>query len=82
MHARADLGNPFLAFVVTMGEALLTLLGLRALYRLGYRIAGVERREHPVLRAARMTGAPTPRGWEAPPSTRRAIAVGGDQPAS
>jgi len=79
MHARADLGNPFLAFVMTLVEALLTLIGVRALYRLAYRIAGVERREHPVLRAARMTGTPAPRGWEAPKTTRRAIPVGGEK---
>jgi len=79
MHARADLGNPFLAFVMTLGEAFLTLFGLRAIYRLAFRIAGVERREHPVLRASRMTGVPTPRGWEAPKATRRAIQLGGEQ---
>ena len=33
MHARADLGNPFVAFFVTLVEALFTLFGVRAIYR-------------------------------------------------
>ncbi len=77
MHARADLGNPFLAFLVTVVEAILTLIGVRALYRGICALTGMQRREHPVLRASRMTGEPTPRGWEAPKAkTREAIAVG------
>ena len=77
MHARADLGNPFLAFLVTVVEAILTLIGVRALYRGICALTGTQRREHPVLRASRMTGEPTPRGWEAPKAkVREAIAVG------
>jgi hypothetical protein len=76
MHARADLGNPALAFALTVIEALLTLLGIRALYRGICAVARIPRREHPVLRASRMTGEPTPRGWEAPKAkTRVPIAV-------
>jgi len=78
MHARADLGNPFLAFVTTVVEALLTLIGVRALYRVISRAFNYQWNEHPVLRAARLTGTPTPRGWEAPKATRRAIQLGGD----
>jgi HAE1 family hydrophobic/amphiphilic exporter-1 len=76
MHARADLGNPFLAFLTTVGEALLTLIGVRALYRVIARGFNFQWREHPVLRASRMTGNPTPRGWDAPKPTRRAIQLG------
>ncbi len=77
MHARADLGNPFLAFLTTVAEALLALIGVRAIYRGICALTGIRRREHPVLRASRMTGEPTPRGWEAPKvKTREAIAVG------
>ena len=75
MHARADLGNPVVAFFITVIEALFTLFGLRAFYR-GIRAAvGIERREHPVLRRARLTGEPPPRAWEAPEESRHAIAA-------
>ena len=76
-HARAEPRNPFLAFLVTLVEAILTLIGVRALYRGICALTGMQRREHPVLRASRMTGEPTPRGWEAPKAkAREAIAVG------
>ncbi len=77
MHARADLGNPALAFLMTIFEALFTLLGLRALYRGVCAMFRIQRREHPVLRASRLSGEPTPRGWEAPKATRRAIQMAG-----
>src|SRR5262249_10548756 len=80
MHARADLGNPALAFFTTLFEALFTLLGLRALYRGLCALLRIPRREHPVLRASRLTGEPTPRGWEAPKETRRAIRMGAVNP--
>jgi HAE1 family hydrophobic/amphiphilic exporter-1 len=53
-RARAALGNPFLAFVTTLVEAVLAIVGLRALYRLVFvRLFGM-RREHPVERAHRL----------------------------
>jgi hypothetical protein len=71
-HARAALYHPFLAFVVTLGEALLALSFLRFLYRL---VSWISRfpspREHPVERAARLTGfaipvdfKPRPQFWQ------------------
>jgi hydrophobic/amphiphilic exporter-1 (mainly G- bacteria), HAE1 family len=59
-HARAELGNPFLAFVVTLVEALLTLTFVRAIYRGVSRLLRLPRREHPVNRAARLAGTPVP----------------------
>ncbi|HET9861959.1 MAG TPA: efflux RND transporter permease subunit [Steroidobacteraceae bacterium] len=77
MHARAELGNPVVAFLLTVVEALLAVLGLRALYRGICRLVRIPRREHPVLRAARRTGEPTPQGWEAPKTrTPHPIPVG------
>ena len=75
LHARADLGNPAVAFFTTLVEAILTIIGVRALYRGVCAVIGIERREHPVLRRARMTGEPPPRAWEAPKPSRRAVAV-------
>ena len=75
MHARADLGNPVVAFFVTVIEALFTLYGVRAIYRGICAAVGIERREHPVLRRARLTGEPPPRAWEAPKKSRHAIAM-------
>ncbi len=75
LHARADLGNPAVAFFTTLAEAILTLIGVRALYRGVCAVIGIERREHPVLRRARLTGEPLPRAWEAPKKSRRAIAL-------
>jgi len=81
MHARADLGNPVLAFLMTFFEGVFAVLGLRALFRLARSAAGFEAREHPVLRASKLKGEPPPRAWEAP-KTRggksRAIEVGAD----
>ena len=75
LHARADLGNPVVAFFTTFAEALLTLFGIRAAYRGICAALGIERREHPVLRRQRMTGEPAPRGWEAPKEKERHAAV-------
>jgi len=75
MHARADLGNPVVAFFTTVIEALFTLYGLRAIYRGICAAVGIERREHPVLRRAKLTGEPPPRAWEAPKKSRHAIGV-------
>src|ERR1044072_3712423 len=78
MHARADLGNPVVAFFLTLFEALFTILFLRLLYRGICRLFGIEQREHPVLRRARLTGESLPRAWEAPKAgseARRAIAL-------
>jgi HAE1 family hydrophobic/amphiphilic exporter-1 len=57
-HARAALGNSFVAFIVTFFEGLFAVLGLRALYR-GVRklllwSMGVALAEHPVARARRL----------------------------
>jgi len=76
LHARADLGNPVVAFFVTLFEAIFTLFGFRAAYRGICAALGVERREHPVLRRERMTGEPAPRGWEPPKKKgRHAVSV-------
>jgi len=76
LHARADLGNPVVAFFVTLFEAIFTLFGFRAAYRGICAALGVERREHPVLRRERMTGEPAPRGWEPPKKkVRHAVSV-------
>jgi hydrophobic/amphiphilic exporter-1 (mainly G- bacteria), HAE1 family len=75
LHARADLGNPAVAFFTTLAEAILTITGVRALYRGVCAVIGIERREHPVLRRARLTGEPPPRAWEAPKKSRREIAL-------
>ena len=53
-RARAALGNPLFAFVATLFEAILTIFGIRALYRLvAVRLLGMKR-EHPVARAKRL----------------------------
>jgi HAE1 family hydrophobic/amphiphilic exporter-1 len=64
-HARAELGNPFLAFVVTLVEAVLTITFVRAIYRGLTRLLRIPRREHPVNRAARLAGTAVPDGYEA-----------------
>jgi hypothetical protein len=53
-RARAALGNPLLAFVGTLVEGILTVFGLRALYRLARKIIGIKPLEHPVARAKRL----------------------------
>jgi HAE1 family hydrophobic/amphiphilic exporter-1 len=52
-RARAALGNPVLAFVGTLFEAILAVFGIRALYRLALKIIG-KQVEHPVARAKRL----------------------------
>jgi HAE1 family hydrophobic/amphiphilic exporter-1 len=64
-HARAELGNPFLAFVVTLVEVVLTLTFVRAIYRGLSRLLRIPRREHPVNRAARLAGTAVPDGYAA-----------------
>jgi hydrophobic/amphiphilic exporter-1 (mainly G- bacteria), HAE1 family len=63
-HARAALGNPFVAFVMTFVEALLTLVFVRALYRLVRRLLRIQPPEHPVVRAGRLTGMAVPADYE------------------
>jgi HAE1 family hydrophobic/amphiphilic exporter-1 len=63
-HARAELGNPFIAFVMTFIEALLTIVFVRALYRLVRRLLRIQPPEHPVVRAARLAGTPVPLAYE------------------
>jgi len=75
LHARADLGNPVLAFFVTAFEFLFALLGLRALFRLARRAAGQDAPEHPVLRASRLKGTVPPRAWEAPKTRDQAQGI-------
>ena len=65
-HARAALGNPFLAFVVTFVEALLTIVFIRALFRLGRRLLRIAPPEHPVVRAAALAGTPVPQSYATP----------------
>ena len=65
---RAELGNPFLAFLQTMGEALLALLLVRFLYRIARWLMGADSpAEHPVERAARLHAFVVPEGWVARP---------------
>ena len=75
-HARAALGNPFVAFVATFGEALLTLTFVRFLYRVLRWILNLRPAEHPVERAARLVGFevpadfdPRPAPWQRPRGT-------------
>jgi hydrophobe/amphiphile efflux-1 (HAE1) family protein len=65
-HARAELWNPFVAFVATLVEALLTIVFLRAIFRLLRRLFGITPREHPVVRAARLAGTPVPEAYVVP----------------
>jgi predicted RND superfamily exporter protein len=83
-HARAALYNPFLAFMATLGEALVTLVFLRFFYRLirWLTLNAHTPREHPVERAARLTGfaipagfKPRPQKWQRPRGTPVEILV-------
>jgi hydrophobic/amphiphilic exporter-1 (mainly G- bacteria), HAE1 family len=65
-HARAELGNPLLAFVMTFVEALLTIVFVRALYRGLRRLFGIQPPVHPVVRAANLKGTPIPDAYAAP----------------
>jgi multidrug efflux pump subunit AcrB len=70
-RARAALMNPAMAFVITLVEALLALTLLRALYRAVRWLFRRPPAEHPVDRAARLTGFEVPAGFEAHRSRRR-----------
>jgi HAE1 family hydrophobic/amphiphilic exporter-1 len=56
LTSRAELGNPLVAFLTTFGEALLTILMLRFLYRGVRWLLNMDPPEHPVERAARLAG--------------------------
>jgi HAE1 family hydrophobic/amphiphilic exporter-1 len=67
-HARAALYNPLAAFVMTLGEVLLTLTFLRFFYRLVRWVLGwPSPQQHPVERAARLAGFPIPAGFKPRP---------------
>ena len=67
-RARAALGNPVVAFLVTLGERWATILFLRFFYRVVRAIMGLNTpAEHPVERAARLVGFPMPAGFVARP---------------
>jgi Cu/Ag efflux pump CusA len=67
-RARAELGNPAAAFLLTFGETLLTLTLLRFLYRAVRWVFDVRPTEHPVERVARVTGTPMPAGFDPRPA--------------
>jgi hypothetical protein len=68
LHARAELGNPLVAFLVTLVEALLTLVFFRFFYRVGRWLFDHNTpSEHPVERAARVVGFTVPPGFVARP---------------
>jgi HAE1 family hydrophobic/amphiphilic exporter-1 len=66
--ARAELYNPLLAFLATLGEALLTLTFMRFLYRAGRWVLNMQPVEHPVERAARLKGFAVPAGFNPRPA--------------
>jgi hypothetical protein len=68
-RARAVLGNPFLAFIVTfILEAIATLLLMRFVFRCGCWLMGKSApQEHPVEIAARLHGFVVPEHWVARP---------------
>jgi HAE1 family hydrophobic/amphiphilic exporter-1 len=67
-NARAALYHPFLAFMVTLGEALFTLTFLRFVYRVtSWLIRSPSPGEHPVERAARLSGFAIPPGFKPRP---------------
>ena len=67
-RARAALGNPLVAFVVTFVEGLLTLTLLRFLYRAARWLLNLAPAEHPVERAARLKGFAVAEGFKAYPA--------------
>jgi HAE1 family hydrophobic/amphiphilic exporter-1 len=67
-RARAALGNPFVAFLVTFVEGLLTLTLLRFLYRAARWLLNRAPAEHPVERAARLKRFAVPEGFEPYPA--------------
>jgi HAE1 family hydrophobic/amphiphilic exporter-1 len=68
MTARAALGNPFLAFVVTFVEAWLALTSLRFFYRVMRWLLNMRSVEHPVERAVRLTTFKAPEGFNPRPA--------------
>jgi len=67
-HARAALGNTFIAFVLTFVEGLITLIPIRFAYRAIRWLLGHDTpTEHPVERAARLHGFAVPKDWVARP---------------
>ncbi len=67
-RARTAYMNPVLAFLMTFGEVLATLYFLRFFYRAVRSLLGTATPpEHPVERAARLTGFPVPAGFVARP---------------
>jgi hypothetical protein len=67
-RARAALGNPIVAYLVTLGERWATILFLRFWYRVVRAAMGLNTpAEHPVERAARLAGFPMPEGYVARP---------------
>ena len=72
-HARAAYGNPFVAFMITLVEALLTLVFIRFFYRVGRVLAA--RPQH----AGANIRWNAPRGWsgsQCPPVSSRAPSAG------
>jgi len=69
-RARAELGNPFLAFLQTFGEAIITIIPFRFLFRGTRWLMGHESpAEHPVERAARLRTFKVPEDWVARPKS-------------
>jgi hypothetical protein len=67
-RARAAYFNPVVAFLLTFGEFLATIYFIRFFYRAGRALMGMATPgEHPVERAARLTGFPVPAGFVARP---------------
>jgi len=67
-RARAALGNTFLAFIQTLGEAIITVIPLRFGFRGSVWLMGkVSPAEHPVERAARLGDFKVPEGWDPRP---------------
>jgi hypothetical protein len=66
--ARALIWNPFVAFMLTFGEFLLTITLLRFLFRAGrFGLGQASPALHPVERAAREKGFTMPAGFDARP---------------
>jgi HAE1 family hydrophobic/amphiphilic exporter-1 len=80
-NARAALGNTFLAFLMTFGEALITLIPVRFVYRAVRWLLGQDTpAEHPVERAARLHGFAVPKDWVARPKPWQRQRGGGRKP--
>jgi HAE1 family hydrophobic/amphiphilic exporter-1 len=65
-HARAELGNPFIAFVMTLVEALFTIVFARAIFRGLRKLFRIQPPVHPVVRAATLAGTPIPDAYAVP----------------